>query len=61
MAQYASRVFITTEKANDVTRITQEMTDVLSDPSTQLVFITTSHDTRFDDSGLIRPLMGEES
>ena len=61
VAQYASRVFITTEKANDVTRITQEMTDVLSNPSTQLVFITTSHDTRFDSSGLIRPLMGEES
>lgn len=61
VAQYASRVFITTEKANDVTRITQEMTDVLSDPSTQLVFLTTSHDTRFDSSGLIRPLMGEES
>ena len=61
VAQYASRVFITTEKANDVTRITQEMTDGLSNPSTQLVFITTSHDTRFDSSGLIRPLMGEES
>ena len=61
VAQYTSRVFITTEKANDVTRITQEMTDVLSNPSTQLVFITTSHDTRFDSSGLIRPLMGEES
>ena len=61
VAQYASRVFITTETANDVTRITQEMADVLSDPSTQLVFLTTSHDTRFDGSGLIRPLMGEES
>ena len=44
-----------------MTRIAQEMTDVLSNPSTQLVFITTSHDTRFDSSGLIRPLMGEES
>lgn len=58
VAQYASRVYITTEKANDVMTVTEDMAEVLPDPSTQLVFITTSHDTRFDASGVIRPLLG---
>ena len=35
--------------------VTEDMAEVLPDPSTQLVFITTSHDTRFDASGVIRP------
>ena len=58
VAQYASRVYITTEKANDVMTVTEDMAEVLPDPSTQLVFITTSHDTRFDAAGVIRPLLG---
>ena len=57
VAQYASRVFVTTERANDVL----SMTEVLPDPATQLVFVTTSHDTRFDASGVIRPLLGDSS
>ena len=61
VAQYASRVFITTERANDVMNITQSMSEVLSDPVTQLVFVTTSHDTRFDDAGVIRPLLGGDN
>lgn len=61
VAQYASRVYVTTESANDVLSVTTDMQDVLSDASTQLVFITTSHDTRFDASGVIRPLMGDDS
>ena len=55
VAQYASRVFVTTERANDVLSMTDAMTEVLPDPATQLVFVTTSHDTRFDASGVIRP------
>ena len=58
VAQYASRVFITTERANDVMTTTEAMAEVLPDPATQLVFVTTSHDTRFDASGVIRPLLG---
>lgn len=38
--------------------VTEDMAEVLPDPSTQLVFITTSHDTRFDAAGVIRPLLG---
>ena len=61
VAQYASRVYITTEKANDVMTMTEAMVEVLPDPATQLVFVTTSHDTRFDAAGVIRPLMGDDS
>ena len=61
VAQYASRVFVTTERANDVLSVTDAMTEVLADPATQLVFVTTSHDTRFDASGVIRPLLGDSS
>ena len=61
VAQYASRVYITTEKANDVMTMTEAMGEVLPDPATQLVFVTTSHDTRFDAAGVIRPLMGDDS
>ena len=61
VAQYASRVFVTTERANDVLSVTDAMTEVLPDPATQLVFVTTSHDTRFDASGVIRPLLGDSS
>ena len=60
VAQYASRVYITTEKANDVMTVTEAMREVLPDASTQLVFVTTSHDTRFDAAGVIRPLLGGE-
>ena len=38
--------------------VTEDMAEAVPDPSTQLVFITTSHDTRFDASGVIRPLLG---
>lgn len=61
VAQYASRVFITTETANDVVTMTSAMADVLSDPSTQLAFLTTSHDTRFDGAGVLRPLLGGDA
>ena len=61
VAQYASRVFITTERANDVMSATETLGEVLKDPSTQLVFVTTSHDTRFDASGVIRPLLGGDN
>ena len=61
VAQYASRVFVTTERANDVLSVTDAITEVLPDPATQLVFVTTSHDTRFDASGVIRPLLGDSS
>ena len=60
VAQYASRVYVTTEKANDVMTVTEAMREVLPDASTQLVFVTTSHDTRFDAAGVIRPLLGGE-
>lgn len=61
VAQYASRVFITTDTANDVATVTAAMSDVLSDTSKQLAFITTSHDTRFDSVGVLRPLIGSDS
>lgn len=61
VAQYASRVLITTETANDVVTMTTAMADVLSDPATQLVFLTTSHDTRFDAAGVLRPLLGGDT
>ena len=60
VAQYASRVYVTTEKANDVMTVTEAMREVLPDASTQIVFVTTSHDTRFDAAGVIRPLLGGE-
>lgn len=61
VAQYASRVFVTTQTANDVVTVSTAMADVLTDPSTQLVFLTNSHDTRFDAAGVLRPLLGSDT
>ena len=40
--------------------MTEAMREVLPDASRQIVFVTTSHDTRFDAAGVIRPLLGGE-
>ena len=60
VAENASRVFVTTERANSVMDVTEALSEVLPDPDAGIVFVTTSHDTRFDDHGLIRPLFGED-
>lgn len=60
VAQYASRVFVTTERANDVLSVTDAMTEVLrTRHPARLRHDLSRH--RFDASGVIRPLLGDSS
>lgn len=61
IAAFADRVFITTEKASDVKKNLAALKDTLPDSAGQIVFCTTSRDTRFNQCGTIHPLMGESN
>lgn len=56
---YASsdRVYISTEDGAAVTGLVESVSEHVSDPATQIVFLTPSRDTRFDGYGILRPLI----
>lgn len=56
-AAYADRVCVTTDAAEDVNAIVEELSPSLTDPAAQIVFLTSSRDTRFAACGVIRPLI----
>ena len=60
LAEYASRLYITTEKASDVQAVSQALQPALGNLAPRLVFITSSHDTHFDSYGIIRALLSTE-
>ena len=60
IAENAARLFIDTEKASDVKKYMESLSEALPDPAAQLVFCTTSRDTRFNQCGVIRPLLDVE-
>ena len=60
-AAYADRVCVTTDAAEDVNSIVEELSPSLTDPAAQIVFLTSSRDTRFAACGVIRPLIEDDT
>ena len=60
-AAYADRVCVTTDAAEDVNSIVEELSPSLTDPAAQIVFLTSSRDTRFAACGVIRPLIEDST
>ena len=61
VAALGDRVCIRTDAAEDVNAIVEQMSPVLSDPAAQIVFLTSSRDTRFAACGVIRPLIEDST
>ncbi len=59
VAAKAGRVCITTDDAGDVEDIVESLKDSVEDPVGQIMFITSSRDTRFEVGGVFRPLIDE--
>lgn len=57
VAQSSERVYLKCEDGSQVASMVNGFQDVLEDPSTQIVFLTASRDTRFDGYGILRPLI----
>ena len=60
-AAYADRVCVTTDAAEDVNSIVEGLSPSLADPAAQIVFLTSSRDTRFAACGVIRPLIESDT
>ena len=60
-AAYADRVCVTTDAAEDVNAIVEGLSPSLADPAAQIVFLTSSRDTRFAACGVIRPLIESDT
>ncbi len=56
-APSAYRIYLTSSDGSEVANLTAAISDVLDDPSTQIVFLTTSRDTRFQAYGVLLPLI----
>lgn len=56
VAAFADRIYITTDDPSDAAALTSEMQEIFQDTSMQIVFVTDSRDTRFEECGVIRPL-----
>ena len=61
VAALCDRVCIRTDAAEDVSSIVEQMSPVLRDPAAQIVFLTSSRDTRFAACGVIRPLIEDSA
>lgn len=52
----ADRIYLELDEGSSVTAVAELYTDLLDDISLQLVFVTESRDTRFEDYGVLRPI-----
>ncbi len=57
VAEHTDRVYLSTDNGASVAALVDAVAPHLSDPKTQIVFQTASRDTRFDDYGILRPLI----
>ena len=61
LAACASRVIVTTDDASQVETLISALKSSLSNTASQIVFLTSSRDTRFTACGVLRPLIEENS
>ena len=57
VAKYASRVYVTTDDPGSVSDLRETLAESLHDTTSQLVFLTASRDTRFEECCVLRPLL----
>lgn len=59
IAKYATRMYVTTEDPTRVSELRETLGETLSDLPAQLVFLTASRDTRFEECSVLRPLIDQ--
>lgn len=57
VAEHSDRVYLATEEGSSVAGLVEGVKEPLEDPSVQVVFLTNSRDTRFNDYGVLRPVI----
>lgn len=57
VAAYTERVFLSSENGAQVASMVEAVQETLEDPATQIVFLTASRDTRFEEYSILRPLI----
>ena len=57
VAKSSDRVYLVTDNGSEVAGLVENLKDNLDDPAAQIVFLTTSRDTRFEGYGILRPLI----
>ena len=60
VAAQADRIAVANEDAAAVESTAAAFADVLPDPSSQLLFLTSSRDTRYENYSVLRPLLDEQ-
>lgn len=60
VAAQADRIAVANEDAAAVESTAAAFADVLADPSSQLLFLTSSRDTRYENYSVLRPLLDEQ-
>ena len=60
VAALADRAAVEEEDASAVEETVSALSDVLTDPASQLLFLTSSRDTRYESCSVLRPLLDEE-
>lgn len=60
LAALAKRVYFTEEMGSNVSSLAEALAPSLEDPTTQLVFVTGSRDTRFRDYSILQPLIDND-
>ncbi len=59
IAKYATRMYVTTDDPTRVSELRETLGETLSDLPSQLVFLTASRDTRFEECSVLRPLIDQ--
>lgn len=57
VAQHSDRVYLVTDNGAAVADLVKSMKDCVEDPTSEITFLTSSRDTRFDGYGILRPLI----
>lgn len=57
VAEHTERVFLVSENGAQVASLVESVQESLEDPATQIVFLTASRDTRFEEYSILRPLI----
>jgi len=61
VAPYADRLYLSGVEGSAVASTVEGLTEAVSDPAAQIVFLTPSRDTRFEKYSVLRPLIDEEA
>ena len=57
IAEYADRIFVSTDQASQVDSVMSSVKDFMEAPERQVAFMTVSRDTRFDACSVLHPLL----